>query len=96
VVDGAMTLVSDSYASRNDKFLDDFHGLIRDAMNDGDFSKVHPDIIDISYWNRKTFANVVAESISRSQCSKHDAASLFLVLCWNWSGRLSSLRWCGE
>lgn len=80
-----MTLVSDSYASRNKKFLDDVHGLIRDAMNEGDFSKVHPDIIEISYWNRKTFANVVVESPP-----DHSAQSTMLPV---YSGPFLELEW---
>lgn len=73
-----MTLLSDSPASRNEKFLDDVHALIREAMNDGDFSKVHPDIIDVSYWNRKTFENVVVESPP-----EHSAKRAMLLLCFS-------------
>jgi hypothetical protein len=57
-----MTVFSDSFTSHNEKILDHVHGLIRDAMNDGEYNNVHPDIIEIFYWNRKTFANKVVDS----------------------------------
>jgi hypothetical protein len=61
VIDGAMTLFSDL---QNEELLDDVHGLIRDAMNDGEYNNAHPDIVEISYWNRKTttIANTVVDS----------------------------------
>lgn len=71
MVDGAMTLVSDSYtSSHSEKFLDDVHELIRDAMNAGNFNKVHPAITKISYWNRKTSAITAAESPSERNAER--------------------------
>lgn len=60
VIDGAITLFSDAY---DEKLLDDIHGLIRDQMNDGEYNNAHPDIVEISYWNRKTTtsANTVVD-----------------------------------
>jgi hypothetical protein len=65
VIDGAMTLFSDAY---DENLLDDIHGLIRDQMNDGEYNNAHPDIVEISYWNRKTTtsANTVVDSSPKS------------------------------